>query len=300
MSQQSEEQAASLFRTASPYLRIAHVFYPEVDWELKTRIIFDHFLCFTKQGSGWIGIGKKRYRQVPGALFLIRPGVPHWQKTDRGSRFMMLNIHFDFVQRDDSTTTRFCLGSPAETLAHPSRFRPDPTLAMGFYLPERITHFVPADYERKFFEVAKWSALSGLPSQLRAKGAMLELLATLYHSQSVAGTSPAADQQVRKLDTAMKYILDHLSDPIDLRELARRSHLSRAHFSRLFRQYYAIAPMKYVARLRVEQAKHYLSQNSPIKEIADQLGYANVHHFTRQFKQVTGVPPARFRASGLS
>lgn len=296
----TEEQSAALFRSISPYLRIAHVFNPETDWRLPTRIIFDHFLCYTQHGSGWIGIGKKRYRQIPGALFLIRPGVPHWQTSDRGSRFTMLNIHFDFVQREDSAATRFCLGSPAETLAQTKAFRPDPTHAQPFHLPERITQFVAADYERKFFDVAKWSALSGLPSQFRAKAGMLELLASLYHARAVAGVSPAADAHVRKLDAVVRYMLDHLAEPLELNGLARRAHLSRAHFSRLFRQYYNIAPMKYLGLQRIEQARHYLSQGTPIKEIAAQLGFASVHHFTRLFKKATGLPPARYRAKKLS
>jgi YesN/AraC family two-component response regulator len=35
----------------------------------------------------------------------------------------------------------------------------------------------------------------------------------------------------------------------------------------------------------------------PIKTIAEQLGYRDVSFFTRQFRLVTGVPPATFRRS---
>ena len=81
----------------------------------------------------------------------------------------MLNIHFDFVQRDDSAATR------AFALLIPSRQGPEveiPTRShpgSPFHLPERITQFVTAGYERRFFDVAKWSALTGLSSQLRAE-----------------------------------------------------------------------------------------------------------------------------------
>ncbi len=295
----SEEQAAALMRRTSPYLRIAHVFSPEPDWQLNPRIIFDHLLLYTKQGHGWIGIGKKRYRQEPGTLFLIRPRVLHWQKPERGIRMVMLNIHFDFVEQEDSAETRFCSGGPRETLAHPSKFRPDPTHTSPFDLPERIIDFVRADYEQKFFEVAKWATLEGLPSRLRAKAAMLTLLASLYHAQKFAARTPSSEHQVRQLDAAMKYLMDHLADPIGLDDLARCSRMSRPHFSRLFRQYYDIPPMKYFSRLRIEQAKHYLSEGIPIKAIAENLGYANVHHFTRLFKRVTGLPPATYRATRI-
>ena len=48
--------------------------------------------------------------------------------------------------------------------------------------------------------------------------------------------------------------------------------------------------MKFLCQLRVEQARHYLSQGTPIKEIAERLGFANVHHFTRLFRNATGLP----------
>ena len=299
MSHLTIHAASALFRRASPYLRIAHVFSPELGWNLEPRIIFDHLLLYTREGSGVIGIGKKRYRQEPGTLFLVRPRVLHWQKPERRVRMVMLNIHFDFVEQDDSAETRFCLGTPEETLAHASKFRPDPTRTPHFDLPERITQFVRLDYEQKFFEVAKWSTLEGLPSRLRAKAAMLSLLASLYHARKLAATTESSDRQIRRLDAAMKYLMDHLAEPIGLDDLARCCHLSRPHFSRLFRQYYDIAPMKYVSRLRIEQAKHHLAEGAPIKEIATQLGYANVHHFTRLFKRVTGLPPANYRALRL-
>jgi AraC-like DNA-binding protein len=295
----TEAQASALMSRASPYLRIAHVFSPDIGWDLKPRIIFDHLLLYTRQGSGWIGIGKKRYRQEPGTLFLVRPHVLHWQKFDRRVQMVMLNIHFDFVEQDDSRQS-FCLGSPQEALAQTEKFRPDPTQTPPFALPERITNFVRADYEQKFFEVAKWSALEGLPNRLRAKAAMLSLLASLYHADKLAAISRSSERQSSQLDAAMKFLMNHLSEPIGLDDLARQSHMSRPHFSRLFRRYYDIAPMKYVSRLRIEQAKHYLSEGVPIKEIAERLGYANVHHFTRVFKQVTGSPPASYRAERLT
>ena len=38
------------------------------------------------------------------------------------------------------------------------------------------------------------------------------------------------------------------------------------------------------------------STNTPISQIAEQLGYANFTHFIRQFKAHTGLSPSAFRA----
>jgi AraC-like DNA-binding protein len=33
-----------------------------------------------------------------------------------------------------------------------------------------------------------------------------------------------------------------------------------------------------------------------IGRIADLLGYSDIYHFSKQFKEKTGIPPSRFRA----
>ena len=52
----------------------------------------------------------------------------------------------------------------------------------------------------------------------------------------------------------------------------------------------------YFIRLRIEKAKELLSYNEHnISEIAYQLGYASVAHFSRQFKEKVGVSPTGYR-----
>jgi AraC-like DNA-binding protein len=82
-----------------------------------------------------------------------------------------------------------------------------------------------------------------------------------------------------------------------VRELSKQLHYTPDHFSRLFRAVRGESPREFLIRTRIEEAKHLISMSShSIGRIADLLGYSDVYHFSKQFKEKTGIPPSRFRS----
>ena len=80
-------------------------------------------------------------------------------------------------------------------------------------------------------------------------------------------------------------------------ELAASYHYTPGHFSRLFRRYIGLSPRAFLTQARIEAAKSLLLMSSQtIGEIATALGYFDVAHFSRQFKEMTGHAPSEFRA----
>ena len=43
----------------------------------------------------------------------------------------------------------------------------------------------------------------------------------------------------------------------------------------------------------VEKAKNMLLQGECVAHTAEAMGYTNIYHFIRQFKQITGITPVR-------
>lgn len=88
-----------------------------------------------------------------------------------------------------------------------------------------------------------------------------------------------------------------------VRELSKQLHYTPDHFTRIFRAVCGESPREFLIRTRIEEAKHLISMSSySIGRIADLLGYSDIYHFSKQFKEKTGIPPSRFRgqrASGL-
>jgi AraC-like DNA-binding protein len=92
-------------------------------------------------------------------------------------------------------------------------------------------------------------------------------------------------------------ILDGLSyaEPVDVDELAEKVGMSTVHLTRRFKEQLQITPVVYQNRLRIEQAKRRLHMPGVrVKEVAIELGFCHLSHFSRWFKQYAGEPPRRF------
>ena len=80
--------------------------------------------------------------------------------------------------------------------------------------------------------------------------------------------------------------------------LAEELGTSPATFRRRFKQATGSSPHEYLLHCRAAEARRLLGEGDlSIKEIADRLGYRDVYFFSRQFRQLTGVPPGAYRRS---
>lgn len=94
----------------------------------------------------------------------------------------------------------------------------------------------------------------------------------------------------------LEYIHETYTEEIDLDECASRYHLTKSHISRLFKQHLDTTFVQYRNRLRVEKAKELLErEDMPITQIAERVGFPNIHYFYRVFRKITGKTPKAFR-----
>ena len=81
-----------------------------------------------------------------------------------------------------------------------------------------------------------------------------------------------------------------------LNSFARDAGLSRSHFFRLFEASVGVPPKVYLNVVRMEKAVDaVLNRSVNISEISHQLGFAEPAHFTRFFRNHSGVSPREFR-----
>jgi AraC-like DNA-binding protein len=89
------------------------------------------------------------------------------------------------------------------------------------------------------------------------------------------------------------------AEPWTLDQMAARLQLRRTRFSALFHHYTGDAPLHYLLRLRVEQARRLLrTTDQSVTEIAMACGFASSQHFARVFQQFTGVTASAYRKHG--
>ncbi len=95
-------------------------------------------------------------------------------------------------------------------------------------------------------------------------------------------------------------LLDHhpFHQPFSEKELAARVNLSETHFGRLFARQFGITPYRYFERRRIEEAVSRVRMSSALlKEIAFDLGFASLSHFSSWFHRKTSISPSDLRES---
>jgi len=129
--------------------------------------------------------------------------------------------------------------------------------------------------------------------------AMLRLLAIFAEHLATIGNSielGAADSEPAMVGRAKRYIREHFSERISLDEAAQAVNASTRHFCKVFKQATGITFTEYLARTRVEKAKHLLrNPHIRVSEVAFETGFESISQFNRSFKRVAGMTPTQFR-----
>ncbi len=97
----------------------------------------------------------------------------------------------------------------------------------------------------------------------------------------------------------LDYIERNYSRHIAVDDLAREARLSPSHFSRLFRRSLSQSPHQFLMSYRVERAIDALVRepDQQLAQVALATGFSDQAHFSRTFKRLVGVTPARYRDS---
>lgn len=131
--------------------------------------------------------------------------------------------------------------------------------------------------------------------------AMLRLLSTFAEHLATISNSiePAVSEVEPKLvSKAKKYITERFNERISLDEAAHAVNSSTRHFCKVFKEATGITFTDYLARVRVEKAKHLLQNpHLRVSEIAFETGFESISQFNRSFKRVAGMSPTQFRES---
>lgn len=105
-----------------------------------------------------------------------------------------------------------------------------------------------------------------------------------------------ADESNETVQTAKRYIHEHLADELTVSLLAEQLFVNANYFSRLFKKTVGTGCNEYIIRKRMEQAEALLQTTSlPTGNIAEQVGYRDKNYFSLAFKKITGLSPTAYR-----
>jgi AraC-like DNA-binding protein len=99
----------------------------------------------------------------------------------------------------------------------------------------------------------------------------------------------------QRIASAKVFIDENFQEPIDLEDISQKAFLSRFHFHRLFRNIYKTTPHQYLTKKRIDKAKLLLSENKPVTEVCNEVGFESIGSFSVLFKKEIGFAPQYYR-----
>ncbi|CAL9491291.1 HTH-type transcriptional activator RhaS [Streptomyces sp. enrichment culture] len=107
---------------------------------------------------------------------------------------------------------------------------------------------------------------------------------------------PVPDPQQASTTGARAWALDHLHEPILLRDMAARESMSVRTFTRRFREETGVSPGQWLAQQRVERARHLLeSTDLSVDRVARDAGFGSAQSMRQHLQAALGVTPTAYR-----
>ena len=223
---------------------------------------FWRLYCQDAPGAGIIANGK-RFDLLPGYIYLLPPHNDLVSFCTGNPK--QLYFHFE---------TTLYSGSPSH-LCNPIEITPEVE-----YLLEELRQLVPA------------TELKSSNRQILLATALATLALSKLPEEALTRMQP--DMRIARICDVLR---SHISEDLDLEYLASRVKMSKRSFLRRFTAFTGSTPHQYLMNLRYMQAAQMLEAGeNNIDEICEIIGVHDRFHFSRMFRKMFGVPPARYRA----
>ncbi|MCF7974399.1 MAG: AraC family transcriptional regulator [Phycisphaerae bacterium] len=242
----------------------------EPDFRIDRKDFPYYSIEYVARGKGEVTLKDKTYPLVAGAVFAYGPDVPHIITTDPRDRLVKYFVDF----------------SGTRALSLLTEYAPHPGHMVHTSSPTQILRL----FEDLIANGQNVTRYSDAICATLLEVLMLKVAETAV-SHDFVGSMAFATYQ-----TCCEYIREHCVSLQTLTQIADACHMDEAYLCRLFKRFGELSPYKYLNRLKLNMAAMRMqAPDTPIKQIAYELGFSSPFHFSRAFKKAYGVSPDSFR-----
>ncbi len=275
-----------------PYIRECD-FAIRTPWTVSERRLLDYLLIYIQNGRCRFRVDGESYLFEQGEFCLIQPNS--LVVLEGLGNTVTPFAHFDLFynpEREKSFPTR-AGQTVLDAYLHLLQPRLDDLLGVEF--PCRLRLRYPSKFRDTFLRVVECWQYRDPVMQLRAQAGMTDLSILLLEDYWADRPSPGISQQTLNWITA--YFSLHLDQEVRIEDMAGRANLSPSRFNAVFKAQYGVTPHRYLLDMRVSHACELLRNTALSQEqIAAYCGFADVHHFSKSFRNKMGLPPGRYRS----
>lgn len=116
------------------------------------------------------------------------------------------------------------------------------------------------------------------------------------NERKIYTNSQIAINSNNRLSYVIRYIREHLHEPLNVDDLSKKAYMSPSHFYRVFKNELGISPIEFINNERIKLATGLL-QNPElnIKDVYMQCGFESRSYFNRVFKHRQQLSPGEYQ-----
>lgn len=261
----------------------------KIDWNNPWHFHPEIELLYCIKGKGTNFIGNYIAAIEEGELLLLGKNLPHTRQRDRSyyesnpdeqPETIVIQFQDNFLGKDFFNIEEF---------AHIKPLLAKSTRGLKFHgvtkenvvqILKQINNMDPALSITEFLRVLHLLARSSQYKYLNSESFYI----------------PSAHEESVRINIIYRYTVDHFQDQVHLADVASRINLSVPAFSRFFKSRTRKTYFQYPMEVRIAYAcKVLMGGNTNISEVCFACGFNNLSNFHKQFKNIMGVTPGRYR-----
>jgi AraC-like DNA-binding protein len=260
-----------------------------IHWKSENDRYFWHYhpeyeIVFVRKGSGKLHIGEHLKNYEEGELVFIGPDLPH-----TGFGYGVIGEHEEIVVqlREDFLGEEF-MQKPE--LQHIRKLFERAKQGLSFQGKSRK---IVASKLQKMLTFSHFERLVELLN-------IFDILATTNEFSVLNSADKRFDfnhKDEDRINKVYEYVEQNYQKNIDIQVVADLANLTIPSFCRYFKKISHITYTDFVNEYRINQACRLLFENKPIADICFEVGFNNISHFNKTFKQLKGLSPREYKSN---
>lgn len=239
--------------------------------------------CYT--GTGYMTMGEEQYRFHDRMFTVIPANYPHNTSSDPDTV-----SRWEYLFIDVKSILQSITRSPAQAEKIENRINAGALLLKEEEYPDLAYLLLRIFDTMRNMEEYYLQEAKGLAAAFFIRAARL-------NSEEGEKTQEEENGKVTNMiSRSLDYIANNYMHNIKAEDIAGHCHVSETHFRRVFTEHMHMTPLEYLNFVRIRTACEYLkTTDTAVAEIAHKCGFATNSTFNRNFKQIMGVTPIKWK-----
>lgn len=271
----------------NPNIRYASHHQLAKGYDSTFRHLRHYQMMYVYKGEGKFIVFNKVYKGEKGDLFLWSSQQAHRVISSKEFPLTIFGLQFDLTKETEDKIYPISWCSPENykmSMANEDiQLSEIPNLPNKFHIDNMVF------YENLMFELVKEYRNNLVNSKDICESILKTILICTLRNNLYANKS----RNKTKIDEVIQFIFDHIDQTLSNESIADEFNYHKNYLNRLFKAFTNQSLHQFVIEAKINKAVELMQTTDlTLTQIADQLGFSSLQHFSKQFKQKIGKSPS--------